>query len=111
MKTYTVILKPLVTEKSAVDETKGVYTFVVNRISTKIDVKQAMEKIYGKKVKSVTTSIQPKKIRLAGRGRVMTKRSLQKIAKVTFVGKEKIDSANVGEKKAISKTTKKIKKD
>lgn len=109
MKTYSVILKPLITEKSAIDQTKGVYSFLVNRDSTKIEVKKAIEKIYGKRVLSVTTQIQPKKVRLVGRGRALTKRNLQKIAKVTLVGREQIDINKVGEKKVSSKTTKKTK--
>ncbi|MDX9970670.1 MAG: 50S ribosomal protein L23 [Candidatus Gracilibacteria bacterium] len=110
MKTYTVILKPLITEKSAIDQTKGVYSFLINRTSTKIDVKKAVEQIYGKKVKSVTTQLQPKKVRVVGRGRVLTKRNFQKIAKVTLVGRESIDINKVGEKKASTKTTTKTNK-
>ena len=110
MKTYTVILKPLITEKSAIDQTKGVYSFLINRTSTKIDVKKAIEQIYGKKVKSVTTQLQPRKVRIVGRGRVLTKRDFQKVAKVTLVGKESIDVNKVGEKKASTKTVTKTNK-
>ncbi len=111
MKTFTVIIKPLLTEKSAIDQTKGVYSFIVRRESTKVDVKSAIEKIYGKKVKSVTTSLQPKKVRLIGRSKVLTKRDLQKIAKVTLVGKETIDPNNVAKKNVETKPAKKTKKD
>lgn len=108
MKIYKTIIAPVLTEKSSKEQLTGAYTFLVNRDATKIDIKNAVEKIYGKKVQSVRTSIQPKKTRIVGRGRVMTKRRLQKLAKVRLVGKETMDPNNIKDSKdkKVKKTTK-----
>ncbi|HZN62869.1 MAG TPA: 50S ribosomal protein L23 [Planctomycetota bacterium] len=50
---YDTLRKPLVTEKTMAGQQKGVYTFVVGMDVNKIDVKQAVEKIYTVKVASV----------------------------------------------------------
>lgn len=42
-----VIIRPLVTEKSAVNESKNKYTFIVSGKATKTQVKQAVKQIYG----------------------------------------------------------------
>ena len=41
------IVRPLVSEKAAMHEAKGVYTFVVERHATKISVARAIEGLYG----------------------------------------------------------------
>lgn len=50
-----IIIKPLVTEKSNDLMGEGKYTFVVARGATKIDVKKAVEKLFGVKVLKVNT--------------------------------------------------------
>ena len=52
---YDVILKPIVTEKSmnAMGEKK--YTFMVHPEANKSQIKEAVEKMFGTKVKSVNT--------------------------------------------------------
>ena len=52
-----IIIKPIVTEKSTYAQTKGKYTFKVNKKATKIDIKRAVEKLFGVKVKNVSTLI------------------------------------------------------
>jgi len=56
MEPTTVIRKPLLTEKAtfAMNE-HARYTFEVDRRATKADIKQAVEKLYGVKVRSVST--------------------------------------------------------
>ena len=69
MDIYHTIIRPLVTEKSthqARRETKdhgGSYTFEVHHEANKAEVKDAVEKIYGVKVKNVRTSNRPGKVR------------------------------------------------
>ena len=52
------ILKPIITEKnSALSERDNVYVFEVDRKSTKVEVKSAVEKFFQVKVKDVRTSV------------------------------------------------------
>lgn len=44
---YRILLKPLVSEKAALRETAGEYTFVVAQTATKTDIKQAVAAVYG----------------------------------------------------------------
>lgn len=50
-----IILKPVVTEKSNADLEEGKYTFKVAKKATKIEIKRAVEKLFGVKVLSVNT--------------------------------------------------------
>jgi len=57
-------VKPLITEKmTELSEKRGQYGFVVNRKANKLEVKQAIEKMYGVTVDSVNTMIIPGKKR------------------------------------------------
>jgi len=51
----TVLKKPLVTEKISELNEKGKYGFVVDKTSNKIDIKSAVEKMYGVTVEKVAT--------------------------------------------------------
>jgi large subunit ribosomal protein L23 len=51
----TVILRPVVSEKSYAQYDERVYTFVVARDANKIEVKQAVEAIFNVKVTNVNT--------------------------------------------------------
>ena len=56
IKYYDVILKPVVTEKSMNEMADKKYTFYVHTDATKIQIKQAVEKMFeGTKVASVNT--------------------------------------------------------
>lgn len=50
-----IIIKPVVTEKSSMANAEGKYTFEVNKKATKIDIKNAVEKLFEVKVKEVRT--------------------------------------------------------
>jgi large subunit ribosomal protein L23 len=50
-----IILAPVVTEKSNSDMQEGKYTFKVAKRATKVDIKNAVEKIFEVKVLSVNT--------------------------------------------------------
>ena len=64
MKSEHEIIKALVrTEKSTVEEPQGKYLFLVEKGSNKIQIKNAVEKIYKVKVVSVNTMISRGKLR------------------------------------------------
>lgn len=52
---HDIIIKPIITENSMEDMADKKYTFVVNKKANKIDVKQAIEKIFDVKVEKVNT--------------------------------------------------------
>ncbi|MBI4539255.1 MAG: 50S ribosomal protein L23 [Gemmatimonadetes bacterium] len=59
-----VILRPVVTEKSAaMTEKENVYTFIVNPDANKLEIRRAVEQLWGVKVLSVNT------MRYAGKAR------------------------------------------
>jgi large subunit ribosomal protein L23 len=69
MKPTDVIRRPLVTEKTTVAREKGgeVIVFEVAREATKIDVRRAVEKLFGSKVAAVRTQIVHGKFKRQGR--------------------------------------------
>ena len=52
---HKVLVRPLVSEKSALSEVNGRYTFVINKTANKLEVKQSVKEVYG---------ITPKKVRI-----------------------------------------------
>lgn len=65
MKAEDVIIRPVVTERSNDGLQEGKYTFEVNKKATKIDIKNAIEKLFEVKVLSVNTmTVQGKKKRM-----------------------------------------------
>jgi len=58
----TILIKPIITEKAEVlSETLNQYSFVVDRRSSKIEIKSAVQKMYDVKVASVNTAVMPGK--------------------------------------------------
>ena len=55
MKAEEIIIAPIVTEKSSSGIQDGRYTFEVNKKATKIEIANAVEKIFGVKVLKVNT--------------------------------------------------------
>ena len=55
MKAEEIIVAPVVTEKSSSDIQNGRYTFEVNKKATKIEIANAVEKLFGVKVLKVNT--------------------------------------------------------
>lgn len=51
----SVLIKPLVTEKVSALNEKGKYGFVVAKTANKVEIKRAVEKMYGVTVESVNT--------------------------------------------------------
>jgi large subunit ribosomal protein L23 len=50
-----IIIEPLITEKSTAQMEEKKYTFVVDKKANKIEIKKAVEEIFGVKVKDVNT--------------------------------------------------------
>ncbi|MCB0362656.1 MAG: 50S ribosomal protein L23 [Bdellovibrionales bacterium] len=54
---YQLIKRPLVTEKNSRLNEMGVYVFEVDRASTKLQIRHAVEKAFRVKVESVNTAV------------------------------------------------------
>lgn len=50
-----VVIRPVITEKSMTDTGMKKYTFEVHKDSTKIDIKRAVEELFGVEVQKVNT--------------------------------------------------------
>ena len=81
---YLEIIKaPVITEKSGVIAQNGKYVFKVDSRANKIEIKQAIEKIFNVKVESVNTiNVKPKKKRV-GRYVGKTNRMKKAIVKLS----------------------------
>src|SRR5204863_8745509 len=87
---FKTLVKPLVTEKSAVAESKNnKYSFVVARSASKDQIKKAIEEVYGVKPTGVNVAnIEGRRVRF---GRNMGKRNDYKKAIVTLPAGKTID--------------------
>lgn len=92
-KAYKIILRPLVTEKMAIEAGKNKYGFLVNRTATKKDVKEAVEEIYN--VKPVAVNMINVQGKFVSRGRITGKRNDYKKAVVTLVSGQTITHEGV----------------
>ena len=91
MTILSVIIKPVITEKSTAHNTQGKYMFEVKRNANKTTIKKAFQELYGVKAIEVRTHIVPKKERLIKRGRTLTKRPVTKRAIITVEKGKTID--------------------
>ena len=88
---YSVLKKPVISEKSVSNSQDNHYYFFVNRAVNKITVAEAIKEIYGVKPLSVKIINLPKK--MTGKGRV--KRLARKKAVVIMAKKDKLDIAKM----------------
>lgn len=63
LKSYDVILSPVITEKSTLVSEANQVIFKVARKATKTDIKAAVESLFGVKVKAVNTLIRKGKLK------------------------------------------------
>ncbi len=91
MTDFSILKKPLVTEKSSLNMEKGIYTFLVSSDTNKVAIKQVFEKLFGEKVQSVRITNIEKKTRLIAKGKLMEKRSHGKKAIITLKDHKKVD--------------------
>ncbi len=86
-----VLMRPVVSEKSYALMDDGAYVFVVAPDATKVDVRNAVEQVFGVKVKSVNTLNRKGKTRRNRKTNTVGKRSATKRAIVTLAAGDKID--------------------
>lgn len=94
MRAEDVILAPVVTEKSTAGTAEGKYTFKVNKKATKVDIANAVEKLFEVKVLKVNTVSVRGKMKRQGRTQGRTsdwKKAIVKIdteaSDLKYVGK------------------------
>lgn len=86
---FRVLIKPLVTEKSAIAEHGNKYSFMVAKTANKNQIKIAIEEIYGVKPSQVNVAnIEGRRVRF---GRTMGKRNDYKKAIITLPQGKTID--------------------
>ena len=66
---YDIIKRPIITEQSMAETEAKKYTFEVAKSAGKIEIKKAVEEIFGVKVASVNTLTVPGKEKRMGAGR------------------------------------------
>ena len=86
-----VLVRPVVSEKSYALMEDGVYVFVVAPSATKVDVRLAVERAFGVRVKSVNTLHRKGKKRRNRKSNTIGTRASTKRAIVTLAGDDKID--------------------
>lgn len=100
-----VILRPFITEKTEKAQAHSQYTFLVNKASNKIIIKNAVSALYNTVVRSVRIIPIRKKIRKAG-AKLITKRNAGVKAIVTLVKGKTIDPMKLHIKSEAKKTKK-----
>lgn len=87
----TVILKPVLTEKSVNAESTGKYTLFIAPRATKVEVKQAIQALYGVDVASVNIKHQFPKTKVGKGRRPVQKKARLRQAIVTLKAGQKLD--------------------
>lgn len=89
----SILRRPLVTEKVSSLNEKGKYGFIVDIAANKVQIKNAVEKMYGVNVKSVNTMsvLGKKKVRFTKAGTLAGRKPDYKKAIVTLAQGEVID--------------------
>jgi large subunit ribosomal protein L23 len=85
----TLILRPVVTERTTDASELGVYTFIVAKDANKVEIRQAIESLFGVKVADVRTMNYRGKWRRVGRS--LGRRPGYKKAVVQLAAGERID--------------------
>lgn len=67
MNSYDILVRPVLTEKSYANIPQKTYTFEVRKDANKVQIKNAVEEIFGVKVQHVTTATVKGKLRRQGR--------------------------------------------
>ncbi len=89
-----ILIKPLITEKAeTLSEGLNKYSFVVDRKANKVEIRKAVEQMYGVAVTSVNTAVMPGKAknRTTKSGILRGRISAYKKAVVTLADGEEID--------------------
>lgn len=86
-----VLLRPVISEKTYMLMDEGVYVFVVAPDATKVDVRLAVEQVFGVRVAKVNTLNRKGKRRRNRRSNTFGTKVSTKRAMVTLVGGDRID--------------------
>ncbi|HAF70233.1 MAG: 50S ribosomal protein L23 [Acetothermia bacterium 64_32] len=86
-----VLLRPILTEKSWREMEEGKYTFEVHPRATKVDIRRAVEELFGVKVLAVRTLARPGKPRRTRMDRGFGRTKAEKRAIVKLAPGHKID--------------------
>lgn len=91
MDSTTILIRPLISEKSIKDTAKNLYTFEVVKDADKANIKKAVEQTFSVNVVSVRTVIVKGKTKRVGKKRTEIKKSAWKKAIVELKPEQKID--------------------
>jgi large subunit ribosomal protein L23 len=94
MSSKSILIKPVISEKSEKGTSKkNQYTFIVDKSANKIEIKKAVEEMYGTNVLDVNTAVMPakQKSRNTRSGVVRGRVSAYKKAYVTLPAGEELD--------------------
>lgn len=89
-----ILIKPMITEKAeTLSEGLNKYSFVVAKKANKVEIRKAVESMYGVNVSSVNTAVMPGKAknRMTKSGMLQGRVSAYKKAVVTLAEGEEID--------------------
>lgn len=86
-----VLLHPVISEKTYMLMDDGVYVFVVAPDATKVDIRMAVEQVFGVRVAKVNTLNRKGKRRRNRRANTFGTKASTKRAMVTLVGGDRID--------------------
>ena len=87
----TVLLRPIVSEKSYALMDNGAYVFVVDPRASKVEIRNAVERAFDVRVASVNTLVRKGKRKRNRRTNVVGRRSDTKRAIVRLVGDDRIE--------------------
>lgn len=90
MNIYEVLRSPRITEKNTALAAQNKYTFNVAKAANKLEIKQAVEKMFNVRVTAVNTITHHGEMKRTGRARILTKTSDAKKAIVTLEPGQKI---------------------
>ncbi len=88
MEARDIILRPIITEKSMLEQDNKKYTFEVDTRANKTHIKQAIEEIFGVKVKNVNILNVRGKLKRMGRYAGYTKKRRKAIVTLTEDSKD-----------------------
>ena len=88
MTAYDIVIRPIITERAMAGAADKKYVFEVAKSAGKVEIKKAVEEIFGVKVASVNTLNVPAKAKRMGAGRPGTTRVWKK-AYVTLTADSK----------------------
>lgn len=91
MKNSDIIHKPVISERSFADATRGVYTFTVSTAATKTDIRRAIEALFSVHVTEISTNNTKKTKSVASKTTRREKKFTIKKARVKLADGEKIN--------------------